>query len=178
MKMKRLLSVILLAMMMLPLGAQEAGRTLPPNYKRIAKEIAKPGGPYFLDSLQARFDRCDTTLTVDDLRCLYYGSRGALLYESHHRYMLLYSRFGRHGGVVNDAWTRHQMLVSAVWSTGDGSRRHPLHVNGLDDASFVIASDFEGCCEKRIYNRGRYMLVRYIAKDNHPSGDVWFYIRF
>lgn len=168
---------MVLTLMMLPAVAQEAGATMKPNYRRIAKEVARVGGPYFLDSLQARFDRCDTTLTVDDLRCLYYGSKGGMLYETHHRYRMLLGRFGRHGGAVNDAWTRHQMMVSAVWSTGDGSRRRPLHVKGIDDASFVMATDTEGHYDRCIYNKRKYLLVRYIAKDGQPSGDVWFYIR-
>ncbi|MBR6292109.1 MAG: hypothetical protein IKR33_04835 [Bacteroidales bacterium] len=177
MKIKHVLLAISLAMMFLPLLAQDAGLTLPPNYKRIAKEVRKADGPFFYDSLQARFDRCDTSLTVDDLRCLYFGNGDASLCESHRRYWLLYSRFGRHGGAVNDAWTRYQMLVSAVWSTGDGSRRRPLHVNSLDDASFLMASDTEGYYVLRTYIKRKYVLLRYIAKDGQPSGDVWFYIR-
>lgn len=176
MKMKRILLIILLAMMALPLAAQNEGRTLKPNYRRIAKEIAKPDGPYFLDSLQARFDRCDTTLTVDDLRCLYFGSKGSMLYESFHRYWLLKSRFGRHTGPVNDAWTRYQMILTAIWSTGDGSRRHPLHISTPDDASHFIASDEHGYMTKRWYQRRHYALLRYVAHDEGDY-DVWFYIR-
>ena len=175
--MKHIIAGILLVLLALPLTAQEAGRTLPPNYKRIAKEVKRADGPYFLDSLQERFARCDTSLTVDDLRCLYYGGTGSMLYESHHRYLLLYSRFGRrHSGEVNDAWTRYQMLLTAVWSTGDGSRRQPLHVSGVADASFIIASDGHGRMTKRIYNRRRYLLLRNMALDEGDY-DVWFYIR-
>ncbi len=163
-------------MMVLPLYAQEAGATLKPNYKRIAKEVRKADGPYFLDSLQERFARCDTSLTVDDLRCLYFGDTGIQLQDIYNRYMRLHSRFGHHGGVVNDEWTRYQMILTAIWSTGDGSRRRPLHVNGPDDAALIIATDVHGKMIKRTYNRMRYILLRYVAKEDGDY-DVWFYIR-
>lgn len=176
MEMKRFLLAMVLTLMVLPLAAQDGGRTLKPNYRRIAKEIVKPDGPFFFDSLEARFDRCDTSLTVDDLRCLYYGSTGSMLYESFHRYWLLQSRFGRHTGPVNNAWTRYQMLLTAIWSTGDGSRRHPLHISGPDDASHFIASDAHGYMTTRWYQHRRYCLLQYVAHDEGDY-DVWFYIR-
>lgn len=163
-------------MMFLPLLAQDAGLTLPPNYKRIAKEVRKADGPFFYDSLQARFDRCDTSLTVDDLRCLYFSDSTILLYETYHRYFKLRSRFGNHAGRVNDAWTQYQMLLTAVWSTGNGSKKQPLHVRGVDDAAFIIASDVRGNMVKEFYVHRRYILLRYVAQDEGDY-DVWFYIR-
>lgn len=178
MNMKRITILILLAIMSLPLAAQNGGTAKAPNYRRINKEIRKVEGPYFLDSLQTRFDRCDTTLTIDHLRCLYFGVEKALdMTMINHRYLLLVGRFGRHQGTANDTWWQLQMLLSAVWSTGDGSRRHPLHVHDVGDAAFIMASDFEGYYVKRDYNRRKYVLLRYTAGDNQPSGDVWFYIR-
>lgn len=179
MNMKRIVILIVLAMTVLPLMAQNGGTAKAPNYRRINKEINKVGGPYFLDSLQARFDRCDTTLTIDHIRCLYFGVEKPLdMIMINHRYDLLVGRFGRHQGKANDTWWQLQMLLSAVWSTGDGSRRHPLHVHGLNDAAFIMASDFEGYYkEGRAVNRRRYVLMRYIAMDGQASGDVWFYIR-
>ena len=174
--MKRIVLSILLAMMLLPLVAQENGRTLPPNYCRIKKEIAKKNGPYCLDSLQARFDRCDTTLTVDDLRCLYYNPEGPQLLTTYQRYLRLQSRFGRHTGPVNDAWTRYQMLLTAIWSTGDGSRRRPLHVRSLDDSALIIASDNHGFMNVRTYMHRRYFLLQDEAQ-KEGDYDVWFYVR-
>lgn len=178
MNMRRITIFILLAMMSLPLVAQNGGTAKAPNYRRIGKEIKKVGGPYFLDSLQARFDRCDTTLTVDHLRCLYFGVENALdMTMINHRYLLQVGRFGRHQGKANDTWWQLQMLLSAVWSTGDGSRRHPLHVHDVGDAAFIIAHDFNGYIRERAYNRRKYVLVHYIAEDGQSSGEVWFYVR-
>lgn len=178
MNLKRIVILILLAMISLPLMSQNSATTKAPNYRRINKEIKKVGGLFFLDSLQARFDRCDTTLTIDHIRCLYFGVKKALdMAMINHRYLLQVGRFGRHQGKANDTWWQLQMLLSAVWSTGDGSRRHPFYVHDVDDAAFIMASDFEGYYVKRFYNRRKYVLVRYIAEDDQPSGDVWFYIR-
>lgn len=166
-------------MMSLPLFAQGDSNILPPNYRRIKKEIKKKSGPYYYDTLAARFERCDTTLTVDHLRCLYYSGKAdkISLYDCHHHYYTLMGRFGRHAGKVNTAWTQFQMMVSAVWSTGDGSFSHPLHVRGTDDAGFIIAHDYQGHYSKSYYDHRKYFLIRYTAKDGQASGDVWFYVR-
>ena len=113
--------------------AQDNGRTLKPNYSKIARVVKSPGSPFFLDSLEARFCRCDTALTVDDLRCFYFGG-GATLEEVYRKYGLLSTRFGRQSPQTNTAWTQYQMLVTAIWSTGDGSKRKPLHVVCPEDA--------------------------------------------
>lgn len=121
--------------------AQDNGRTLKPNYRKIARVVKSPSSPYYLDSLMARFDRCDTTLTVDDLRCLYYGGAASMLTASHKALDAAVLRFGmvsRRAGIM---WWRYQMLTTAVWSTGDGSKRNPLYVTGRDDALWV-ATDF------------------------------------
>ena len=117
--------------------AQDGGATMKPNYRKIARVVKSPASPYFLDSLEVRFSRCDTTLTVDDLRCLYFGGGEVSLSDAWQRYQLLFSRFGRHGGKANDAWWQYQMLLTAVWSTGDGSKRKPLHVRSRADAELA-----------------------------------------
>ena len=119
----------------------DAPPTLPPDYGRIAQLVRQPSGPFFLDSLQARFDRCDTTLGVDDLRCLYYGGADVSLCDAWQRYRLLLGRFGRHAGKANDAWWQYQMLLTAVWSTGDGSAAKPLHAMSAADADHLRAVD-------------------------------------
>ncbi len=114
--------------------AQDGGRTLKPNYRKIARVVKSPASPYFLDSLEARFSRGDTSLTVDDLRCLYYGSSDMTLGNAFRIYSLRAGRFGRQSRQANEAWWHYQMLTTAVWSTGDGSRRKPLHVASREDA--------------------------------------------
>ena len=121
--------------------AQDNGRTLKPNYRKIAKVTAVAGGPYCLDSLMVRFSECDTAMTVDDLRCLYYGGSAGMLAASHTTLEVVMSRFGRTSRQAGAAWWRYQMLTTAVWSTGDGSRRKPLHVTSHNDALWV-ATDF------------------------------------
>ncbi len=131
--MKRIIAIISLLIVCCAAVAQENGATLKPNYRKIARVVKSPSSPFFLDSLQARFDRCDTSLTVDDLRCLYFGGGDVSLRAAWQRYHLLFSRFG-HRGKANDAWWQYQMLLTAVWSTGDGSKQSPLHVRSRDDA--------------------------------------------
>ena len=114
--------------------AQDAGRTLKPNYRKIARVVATPASPYFLDSLDARYWRLDTSLTVDDLRCFYYGGGDDGLARAWQRYVMVASRMGRQSRQAGDAWMRYQWLTTAVWSTGDGGKRHPLHVTSVEDA--------------------------------------------
>lgn len=121
--------------------AQDNGRTLKPNYRKIARVVKSPSSPYYLDSLEERFSRCDTTLTVDDLRCLYYGGAANMLTASHKALDAAVLRFGMASRRAGIMWWRYQMLTTAVWSTGDGSKRNPLYVTGRDDALWV-ATDF------------------------------------
>lgn len=117
--------------------AQDTGRTLKPNYRKIARVVKSPSSPYFLDSLKARFDRCDTSLTVDDMRCIYYSRAVTTLRDAYGIYGMKSSRFGRQSPQANAAWTQYQMLVTAIWSTGDGTKRNPLHVICAEDAWFA-----------------------------------------
>lgn len=121
--------------------AQDNGRTLKPNYRKIARVVKSPSSPYYLDSLEERFSRCDTTLTVDDLRCLYYGGAASMLTASHKALDAAVLRFGMASRRAGIMWWHYQMLTTAVWSTGDGSKRKPLYVTGRDDALWV-ATDF------------------------------------
>lgn len=139
--MKRLFVIIILSIVSCAVLAQDNGRTLKPNYRKITRVVKSTASPYFLDSLQSRFSRCDTTLTVDDLRCLYYGGETGILYRAHTRLLAVSSRFGTASRQAGVAWWQYQMLTTAVWSTGDGSKRRPLHVTAYDDAKWV-ANDF------------------------------------
>jgi hypothetical protein len=135
--MKKILLAIALIAFVLPVMAQDNGRTLKPNYRKIAKVVAQPSSPYFLDSLLSRFSRCDNTMTVDDLRCLYYGG-DLSLHDVWQRYQLSSGRFGRQSRQASKAWTQYQMMTTAVWSTGDGSKRKPLYVRSREDAEVAI----------------------------------------
>lgn len=121
--------------------AQDNGTIMKPNCRKIARVVKSPKSPYYLDSLEARFSRCDTTMTVDDLRCLYFGGGDVSLCDVWRRYQLLIGRLGRHSGRANDAWWQYQMLLNAVWSTGNGSKGHPLYVTQMADA-IQTATDF------------------------------------
>ena len=166
--------VVLLVAVVWPLAAQDLPPTLPPNYRLIKKLTKKKDSPYFYDSLAARFDRCDTTLTIDDVRCLYFGGKEVSITDCHRRYKLLISRFGRHQGRANDVWWQYQMLQSAVWSTGDGSEEHPLHVQSYDDFLEFYMLDNPGSTLVRTKRRGHFS---YVA---HPLPDGtwrWFCFR-
>ena len=135
--MKKILFIIALIATLFPAMAQDNGRTLKPNYRKIARVVAQPSSPYFIDSLTARFGRCDATLNVDDLRCLYYGGDVSLS-SVWQRYQALSSRFGRQSKQAGRVWTQYQMLTTAVWSTGDGSKRKPLHIRSREDAQLAV----------------------------------------
>lgn len=139
--MKRLLILICLAIIALPLSAQDNGRTLKPNYRKIARVVRQPGGTYNIDSLYRHFSLRDTSMSIDHFRCLYYGGTPSMLTAAHVTLRGVGSRFGLTSRQAGEAWWRYQMLLSAIWSSGDGSKRKPLHVTGHDDAQRV-ADDF------------------------------------
>ena len=141
--MKRFALLILWSIMACAAVAQDNPRTLKPDYRKIARFVKSPASPYFMDSLRARFDRCDTTLTVDHLRCLYYGQAASAdtlltLRSAFRRYSLLVARFGVSSRQAGRAWWQYQMLLNAVWSTGDASRRRPLHLLSEAEADFMV----------------------------------------
>lgn len=45
----------------------------PPDYQQIATETADAASPYYYPELMRRYERGDTTLTLEDFRHLYYG---------------------------------------------------------------------------------------------------------
>ena len=101
--MRKLIVIIGLLIMSCTIMAQDNGRTLKPNYRKIARVVKSPSSPYYLDSLEERFSRCDTTLTVDDLRCLYYGGTANMLTASHKALDAAVLRFGmasRRAGIM------------------------------------------------------------------------------
>lgn len=44
-----------------------------PDYEKIAAEVADMASPYYYPRLMGRYEKGDTTLTLDDFRHLYYG---------------------------------------------------------------------------------------------------------
>ena len=70
--MKRYVFGVLLVLVATALQAQENPAPVPPNYERIDKETRRWFGEYRYRSLVRRFERGDTSLTVDHYRCLYY----------------------------------------------------------------------------------------------------------
>ena len=44
-----------------------------PDYERIAAEVADAASPYYYPKLMGRYEKGDTTLTLEDFRHLYYG---------------------------------------------------------------------------------------------------------
>lgn len=128
---------MLLTIIALPLAAQDAPQTLPPNYRLIKKLVKKRSSPYYYDSLLFRFNRCDTTFTIDDARCLYFGGTEVSIAQCYYRYNRLIAQLGRHEGEANDVWWQLQMLISAVWSTGDGSKESPLYVQNSEDVGIM-----------------------------------------
>ena len=135
--MRKLLAIISLLIVSCVSMAQDDWATMKPNYRKIARVVKSPESPYFLDSLKARYDRCDTSLTVDDMRCIYYSCGITSLRDALGRYGRMCYVYGDQSPQANTAWTQYQMIVTAVWSTGNGSKHKPLHVVCREDAWFV-----------------------------------------
>lgn len=138
--MKRYGILVLLVLVATALQAQENPAPVPPNYERIDKETRRWFGEYRYRSLVRRFERGDTSLTVDHYRCLYYGAgqRGDTTYTL--------SACSRRAG--NAGWLQLMGLVQAVWSSGNGSDTLPFHVTSYADARFMRddTGDPEVCC--------------------------------
>lgn len=138
--MKRYVFWVLLVLVATALQAQENPAPVPPNYERIDKETRHWFGEYRYRSLVRRFERGDTSLTVDHYRCLYYGAgqRGDTTYTL--------SACSRRAG--NTGWLQLMGLVQAVWSSGNGSDTLPFHVASYADARFMRddTGDPDVCC--------------------------------
>lgn len=138
--MKRYVFGVLLVLVATALQAQENPAPVPPNYERIDKETRRWFGEYRYRSLVRRFERGDTSLTVDHYRCLYYGAgqRGDTTYTL--------SACSRRAG--NAGWLQLMGLLQAVWSSGNGSDTLPFHVASYADARFMRddTGDPDVCC--------------------------------
>ena len=125
----KLLLIVFYAIGIHDLQAQDNPKPVPPNYERIKKETRRWFGEYRYRSLVRRFERCDTSLTVDHYRCLYYGAalRGDTTYTL--------TVVGRRDG--NSGWIQLMGLLQAVWSSGNGSDTLPFHVANRSDANYM-----------------------------------------
>lgn len=144
--MKRLLIIIGLLIVSCAAIAQENPTPMPPNYERIQKETTRWFGEFRYKRLAKRFERCDTTMTVDHFRCLYYG---AWLRRKHNntdikvdnyrlQYVLYCDSYGESSPEANHAWWRLQMLLTAIWSSGNGSKEYPFYVTSPQDMFYMI----------------------------------------
>lgn len=145
MEKRRFLLALFIALVVLTSGsltAQDNPAPLPPNYERIQKETHRWFGEYRYNRLVRMFWDCDTTMTVDHYRCLYYGAamRGDTTYtlaECHSRYTLKRNLLGQWNPATQEAWWQLQMMLAAVWSSGNGSEEHPFHVASHSDARYM-----------------------------------------
>lgn len=131
------------AMLLVPfsLSAQENPAPVVPNYERIDKETHRWFGEYRYKRLVRMFWNCDTTMTVDHFRCLYYGAalRGDTTYtltSCQRRYDII-SNIEDWTPSLLQTWWQLQGMIAAVWSSGDGTEEHPFHVATLADARFM-----------------------------------------
>lgn len=53
--------------------SDSAWTPVPPDYERIKAAVGDKSGQYYYPKLKKRFLKADTTLDIQDLRCLYYG---------------------------------------------------------------------------------------------------------
>ncbi len=71
--MRNLKFVLLFFCFSLIAGYAQKTKVEKPNYKKIEKKIAKEGSEFYYPTLMERFIACDTTMTLEQKRCLYYG---------------------------------------------------------------------------------------------------------
>jgi hypothetical protein len=71
--MRNLKFVLLFFCLSLMVGYAQKKEIEKPNYKKIEKKIAKEGSEFFYPTLMERFNAGDTTLTLEQKRCFYYG---------------------------------------------------------------------------------------------------------
>ena len=146
MNLRRIVEIIALLIVSCAVKAQDNPAPLPPNYELIRKATGRWCGEYNYKRLKKRFERCDTTMTVDHFRCLYYGAwlrrgRGNVEYKVSNcrNYYDLYCAYdGVSSPEANKAWWRYQMLLTAVWSSGNGTEEHPFYVTCYEDLYFMI----------------------------------------
>ncbi len=143
------------------LWAQDNPAPLPPNYELIKKETGRWFGEYRYKSLVKRFKQCDTTMTVDHFRCLYYGAaqRGDTAYTISNQ----------------KSWWHRVNLIQAVWSSGNGSDTLPFHVATFADARFM--RDDTGDSSVRCMLMGRPLWRKSVAPMEHmqvkSAVDLW-----
>lgn len=155
--------LLLLALLLVPLAlqAQDNPAPLPPNYELIKKETGRWFGEYRYKSLVKRFKQCDTTMTVDHFRCLYYGAaqRGDTAYTISNQ----------------KSWWHRVNLIQAVWSSGNGSDTLPFHVATFADARFM--RDDTGDSNVRCMLMGRPLWRKSVAPMEHmqvkSAVDLW-----
>lgn len=147
--------LLLLALLLVPLAlqAQDNPAPLPPNYELIKKETGRWFGEYRYSRLVTMFWNCDTNLTIDHFRCLYYGAalRGDTTYtltNLRRRRDLTFRLYGDSSIEREEAWYQYVMMISAVWSSGNGSDTLPFHVASYADARLMRddTGDSAVCC--------------------------------
>ncbi|MBP1672216.1 MAG: hypothetical protein H6Q25_31 [Bacteroidetes bacterium] len=65
--------ILLFFCLSLMVGYAQKTKVEKPNYKKIEKKIAKEGSEFFYPTLMERFNAGDTTMTIEQKRCFYYG---------------------------------------------------------------------------------------------------------
>lgn len=135
--MKKIVAFIALVSIGFALVAQDAPKTLKPNYRKIARVMKVADGPYFGDSLVAWMERGDRDLDVDQWRCLYYGTDRYSVADAQRRFKLISSRMGLHSPKLQAVKRELNGLQDAVWSTGNGTKKKPLYVRSREDAEAI-----------------------------------------
>ena len=135
--MKKIVLIIALMATVMGAAAQEASRTLKPNYKKIARAMQKTGSPYHHDTLMLHYQEGGYGMDIDQWRCLYYGCAEVSLADAERRLQLVGSRFGMQSAQAQTVRQQVNGLTDGIWSTGNGTRRKPLYVQSREEATLA-----------------------------------------
>lgn len=107
----------------------------PLNLERIEMSVVVPSSPYFYPSLVERYNKNDSTLTVDDYRYLYYGYAFSSNYEP-------YTNSPYADSVANVILTDRRIITASsspklIYYIGKILEKEPFNIEFLNMISYI-----------------------------------------
>lgn len=162
----------------------DSARTLlPPDYELMKVAVGDKTGPYYYPELKKRFLKADTTLDIQDLRCLYYGypfqkdfspyratdeldevrkmlqadtmtqadwikvvklsetglqRKPSDIIMCWYKILGCYYAYGDEDVRTNIARMQMDMLMAAIFSSGNGSAEYPVYLTSVMQSYFIM----------------------------------------
>ena len=192
-----------------------------PDYQFINDSTSNPNSRYYYPRLLERLAKADTTLDINDLRCIYYGYALQPDFDPYGRFdeqkeiqdilfsdvepskadfekvvslanqalakkptelpMYYYCLIGCHYGYGQDdprtinAHIRYEMMMDAVYSSGNGSHEAPFHLTTVMHSYFIMnMNDLNPEFQSLSQVNGRFCDVFPIAKNEYGIDTLYF----